>query len=1010
MTDWFRAHVTFADGCHYQPRPEPADAVASAFERLEDILFAVLAPYFHAKPELDRLLKVEHPSPADLESLKAILARRALRQRFFQDVATPGWLPALREWGVFAEPPNRQVLDDGSWYAPQWVAGAYLARVAAASPDAVTEILEAIPATNTNPAVWRTAIDVAMLLPAPHMRRVARLVKRALNTAPYSVTGRDLVRLLDRAIAQKVPDVFRLFDTALAIDMSEGRSHSRLRHIEDFRLDQLFDKLIPGLGALDGNQTLELLIKKLRVVAQAEDQHATYQGSTRSWCRQVDHDDSRNEFPASLAHSVYTQARRLCVDASSAAATCALLAAEPGEICQRILIRLLADVGELVPPYVDRFIVSDAALDPPFRASEVALALRRQFGTASEAARRVLVYGLERGPGLDDIAWDLRHGTVGDQTSELIDIEERVKSWQQTRLRWFQDRLPAELQALAARIGVEPKALSPREQSLAETGMYFQVGSFGVDRDGTPRTLDELRAMPLGQLVTFLQEWIPTAPTSPFGSEQPTIEGLAKVLGELVSSDPVTMASLIVHGATIDLAPEYLQAIAKGTAKSVEAGADVSWASIFKFVTAILTRARMAIRDPPVIDKATQPWVWAARAGLELLKSAARGNKLDAENVNAAWEALTAAINVGGRFDGQTEITSADDLVGAAVNRFSGEAVDALIETALAERRRLGAEAAGAAFTGILDSVVVANAKPALAELGRLLPYAVHLADHWVEQSTRPLTDGRNLMDPIESPLWAGYLLGQHFDTRTFTLLRPVYHAAAMRVDLAATAARRWSMTEHLAQHAMIAMMHGVAAGDDEDKLLPGILDRVPVADRKQAYWLIYREVSDISSTDTELVVPRVLAFWEWRLGCLESLSPDDSQRAEEATGMTWLLFATRLPAAAALPLARRTVVLSGGKLAISHDIWERAVQFASIDSIGAFEFARVIALATLKSDYIDLPETPLKQILERALNSGDAEAVSDATVFIHHLGEHGFDTFGELLGIDGPDRSGTGA
>jgi hypothetical protein len=131
----------------------------------------------------------------------------------------------------------------------------------------------------------------------------------------------------------------------------------------------------------------------------------------------------------------------------------------------------------------------------------------------------------------------------------------------------------------------------------------------------------------------------------------------------------------------------------------------------------------------------------------------------------------------------------------------------------------------------------------------------------------------------------------------------------------------------------------------------------------------------------------------------LESLDPDDdSRRAEEATGLTWLLFATRLPAAAALPFARRTVVLSGGQLAIDRQIWERAIQFSSIDSIGGFEFAKVIALATLRSDYIDLPETPLKQILEGALNSGDAETVSDATAFIHHLGEHGFDAFGELL------------
>jgi hypothetical protein len=328
----------------------------------------------------------------------------------------------------------------------------------------------------------------------------------------------------------------------------------------------------------------------------------------------------------------------------------------------------------------------------------------------------------------------------------------------------------------------------------------------------------------------------------------------------------------------------------------------------------------------------------------------------------------------------------------------------------LAERRRVGGEAPGAAFTAILDSIAAANAKPALAELGRLLPYAVHLADQWVEQSTRPLTDGCNLMDPVESPLWAGYLLGQHFDTRTFTLLRAVYHAAAMRVDPSVAAARRWSMTEHLAQHAMMAMMHGVAAGDDDDKLLPRILGRVPVADRKQAYWLIYREVSDMSSTASELVTPRVLAFWEWRLGCLESLSPDDPQRAEEAIGLTWLLFATPIPAAAVLPLARRTVVLSDGELAIDNEIWDRAAQFSSIDSIGAFEFAKAIAVAVLKSDYINLPETPLKQILERALNSGDERTVFDATAFIHHLGEHGLDTFGELLGIDGRGRSGTRA
>jgi hypothetical protein len=41
-----------------------------------------------------------------------------------------------------------------------------------------------------------------------------------------------------------------------------------------------------------------------------------------------------------------------------------------------------------------------------------------------------------------------------------------------------------------------------------------------------------------------------------------------------------------------------------------------------------------------------------------------------------------------------------------------------------------------------------------------------------------------------------------------------------------------------------------------------------------------------------------------------------------------------------------------------------------------------------------------------KALNSGDAETVSDVTALIHHLGEHGFDTCGELLPTSGPGSS----
>jgi hypothetical protein len=166
VTDWFRANQVLTKNCHYQPSPASGDVIAAAFGRLGEILHAVLAPFFHAKPEVDRLLTIEHPSSDDLASLKAILARRALRQRFFRDATMPGWLPALKEWGVFADPPERNTKDDGSWNAPHWVPGAYLVRVAKFDPETVTQIIEQIPQTNSNPAVWRIAADAALEMPA----------------------------------------------------------------------------------------------------------------------------------------------------------------------------------------------------------------------------------------------------------------------------------------------------------------------------------------------------------------------------------------------------------------------------------------------------------------------------------------------------------------------------------------------------------------------------------------------------------------------------------------------------------------------------------------------------------------------------------------------------------------------------------------------------------------------------------------------------------------------------
>ena len=977
VTDWHRAHITFADNCHYQRAPARPEEIVEAFDHLGRLLFAVLAPYFEAKPELDRLLTVERPSAADLAGLKVILARRALRQRFFRDVSLPGWIPPLHEWGVLANPPDRQTNEDGSWQALQWVPGQYLLRVANSMPDAVTQIFEEIPSTNTNPSVWGIVARAALVLPLPHVRRLVRLIRRAINRAPHSVFGHDLIRLLVHAAELKIPEAFRLADTVLAIDTSEqGRPRDRwLRHLEAYRIDDVFERVIPSLAAIDSGQTLDLLFKKLRATAQVVDQRTeSYPGSSRSWCPHLDRADLHDRFPAKLARSVYEQAKLATIDESSADPVCGLLAAEPHEIFNRILIRLLADVGDRAPAYLDRFLVSDAALEPPFRPSEVAATLRERFSSASELARRLFVYAIERGPGLDDIAWQLRQGRPSEEWDHDIDIAARIAEWQRTRLLWFQDRLPEELRPLADRLGVTPRVLSVQEQALAEDGFCVTSGFGPLRSDVSPRTLDELRAMGTDRLLAFLQEWRAPAPSTPFGANEPNVDGLAGVLTELVFRESAIMERLVEQAATVELNPAYLQAILKGAAKKIGANEPISWPSTLRLASSVLAGARDAVDNLPTIDRATQPWVWAAREALDIVKNATRTNKLSESDSEAAWAVIDAAINVGRRFDGETTIESADDLISAAVNRFSGEAVHALVEVALAGRR-LQKDAGGYTpsdqLISLLDEVVATGAAPALAELGRYLPWVFSFAEGWVRRSVIELTDGRDLMNSVACPLWTGYLLGPQFHAPLFSALRGVHRAAAVQADPGAEQKPRRSMTEHLAQHAMLAMLHGLVHGGDEDQLISTTLDRVPVQDRRQSYWLIYRELSDVLNADADVIIPRVLDFWNWRIRCLESLEPTDAVRESEAVGLTWLILASRLPADQALPLAQRTVALSDGKVALDTGLWNRAIEFSTVDPVVTFQFARPIVLAALRSDFADLPVSDVGVVLRAALSSG---------------------------------------
>jgi hypothetical protein len=183
----------------------------------------------------------------------------------------------------------------------------------------------------------------------------------------------------------------------------------------------------------------------------------------------------------------------------------------------------------------------------------------------------------------------------------------------------------------------------------------------------------------------------------------------------------------------------------------------------------------------------------------------------------------------------------------------------------------------------------------------------------------------------------------------------------------------------------------------DHDALLQLTFDRVPVADRGQAYWLVWRQLEDARQDIVEAYGPRVLAFWGSRLDYLERM-PDNAARREESKLLGWLILAGRLPPAEALPLARRTATLSHGELPVSNHFWDIADRYVAADPPEALDLIAHVIGAEVRDPFDVLPSDRVSTALRTILDSDSVAARERATRLIHRLGEQGYEQFGDLL------------
>jgi hypothetical protein len=837
-----------------------------------------------------------------------------------------------------------------------------------------------------------------------------------------------------------------------------GETEWMLARIDGYDLGRFCREAVPALEALNPRQTLELLSDRLdRTVFLGERESpaaSTFMRRSTWWCADVNHADHTEDVRAQFAVATAGVAARMALkDSATARIAWEVLSAHRTEVFERIRLNTLADAGSHLQEELDAAIGGEALLDPNFGAREAASLLRRQFDNSSPSARRLFRYALERGPSPEEIQAALKwnrepsgwmefseaaDGTDQslpiDEQSDEAEIQEIITDWQRLHLRWFHDRIPDELRQMSDRLGIESKIPSLREQAHDEGRTYTEGGWVSRPKVMPSESLEELSGE---QLVNFLIGWHPSQGQT---DSEASNYGLREALSNYANADP-GLAMLAAELALRSSVPEeFVGALLAGVEKAAEAGKAVPWqqvvatalmiASSVDAIAAVRSELEREGDSPDGEDDAgrrgrdpVSPLQNLARIAASLIEKGCNQNLIPGELADEVWAYADASVSSLLTWVSEPSDSSSrtfDEILTDSLNVLGGDVAAMVVDVGLWDYRRLAGVGGikgqdievpqvAQRFGPLAAHILLQRgrgARAALARLGTWLPQVRLLAPGWLREAEEALF-ANGARSPEERPAWGAYITSSQFFGSVFRDLRRWYAVAAEAArDTSANnnASDDWSLTQGLAQHVLVATLHGLCQLGDADALIETTFSTVPVKERAHAYWSVFRSWSDSPEPVPAAIAARLVTFWEWRIAGLEKTPELD--REEEAEGLTWFIATPFVPVADAIRLGCQTVRLIRGAKRLPTFSWERMKTIAEEAPASSFELTELLVEQALKGDYVYLPFGEAEPAFRAALGCGDARVRSRAQRLINRIGDRGLFEYQTLLSQVGESNS----
>lgn len=940
--------------------PRPLDDEAREyFSNLEAVFDAVLGRleerYDAILQVVDELARKNPPTKADVEVLrKKVPNNLNTLHHFFSEVSHPAWLDLLSAEGMFAKPPEPTGDDDEQGtIMPPWPASQYLARMAAVPElqERVAQIALNVPATR-NFRVHEDLADVVLHLPMDLALQFVAQAKTWCQDHPWFSRVSDKIGgLVERFL--DAGEVEAALQLAAALFDPENRPGAGLQigH-EAWAYEQSLHKLGPSLVAAGGLGALEIMTSCLVKLLRADASLHLWRPAIEPHEQNFSHGSDARQ---ALINAVRDGAETIVTaDPTQITAVVEHLEAAESPELDRIALHLLRVAPNVPVELLKSHLLDRNRLNGRKIWHEYTLLAQSRLGELGRddqvqivqwALERAAERAAEEGPG------DLREPEAQGRSD---------RAFEHRALARFREALPEEFRTRYEEL--------EREFGRVEHPEFLSYHSGGVSVGPTsPKTSDELRALPIEELFAFLESWMPEQ-----GWMAPSREGIARELSNAVAAEPDRFAR--VAGAFQELHPAYVRGFLGGLAAAARSDGVFDWKPVLELgAWAVATETEAGARGE--VER--------------LLENAFQNQPLTPpfefrERVWAIIERLASDAEPTPKYEAEY-VTSSESAYDRAINTIRGTAMELAVQYGLWVRRHLGEDLftldAAPELRALLEAHLDPSIDPSVAvrsTYGRWLPW-IHLLDPgWTVAHLGQIFPAEGGREDLHEAAWDAYILYCSPYSEMLPLLRNEYsHAVSQLQQFDATSRRRTH--EQLADHLMVFYLRGQI--ELQDDLLTEFFAVASESTRQDAIRYVGRVLRERGELEAE-IKSRATALWEVRTANLDVNTGD---RNLELASFGWWFAASSLDPGWRLAQLERALSINPA-VEPDHLVFEEFLLLVEEHPIPVLACVRRMIEGARDQWERFSWRQELRQILERALRSENHQAVRDARDIVNIL------------------------